>query len=66
MPRPATWLLVSTMHDNAHYVVSTNPAKQEREREIGEFGIGRRPLGHHLELHAVDHGIVARLHEQPP
>ena len=38
----------------------------ESEGEIGELGIGRGAPGHHLERHVVDHGIVARLRNEPP
>ncbi len=36
----------------------------ERKTQIGQFGFGRRALGDGLELHLVDHGVIARLHQQ--
>ena len=36
----------------------------EGEAQVGELGVGRRALGDDLELHLVDHGVVARLHQQ--
>ena len=36
----------------------------EGKPQIVELGRGRRALGHGLELHLVDRGVVARLHQQ--
>ena len=38
----------------------------EGEFQVAQFGIGRRALGHDLQAHVVDHGVVARLHQKPP
>ena len=37
----------------------------ERKPQVVQLGRGRRAFGHGLELHLVDRGIVARLHQQP-
>ncbi len=37
-------------------------AHGEREHEVGELGLGRHALRHHLEI-ALDHALVAALHE---
>ena len=39
-------------------------ADAEGELQILELRRGRRPLGHHLQIHGVDHRIVARLHQE--
>ena len=36
----------------------------EGEAQVGELGLARRALGHDLQLHLVDHRVVARLHQQ--
>ena len=36
----------------------------EREFEIAQFGVGRRALGRDLDIHVLNDGIVAALHQQ--
>ena len=36
----------------------------EGEFEVGQLLCGRLPFRHDLELHVVDDGVVARLHQQ--
>ena len=36
----------------------------EGETQVAQFGIGRRALGHRFQIHVVDDGVVARLHEE--
>jgi len=36
----------------------------EGEAQIDQLGLGRRPLGHHLQIEIVGHNVVARLHHE--
>jgi len=49
------------IHDGVRLDVLGHP---EGEAQIVELGRGRRALGDGAQLHLVDHGVVARLHQQ--
>ena len=36
----------------------------EGEAQVAQFGVARRASGHRLQLHVIDHGVVARLHQE--
>ncbi len=39
-------------------------ATRKANLQIAQFGVGRRALGHDLQRHVVDDGVVAGLHQQ--
>ena len=39
-------------------------ATRNANMQVAQFGVGRRALGHDLQRHVVDHGVVAALHQQ--